>query len=81
MKTTASQVGALVSIQRNRAGLTQSELEWHTGVDQVTISRIETGKPAPRSLANPAIEKLFRKLDLNPKGQQANFVKWWRDQH
>lgn len=81
MKTTASQVGSLVSIQRNRAGLTQEELEGATGVDQVVISYIETGKPAPGSLSNTSIEKLFKRLDLDPKGPQANFVKWWRDQH
>ena len=81
LKTAASQVGALVAIQRNRLGHTQFELEKLTGVDQVMISEIERGKPVSRSVTDARIEKLFETLKLEPKGLQANFVKWWRSQH
>lgn len=79
LNAAASQIGALVAIQRNRLARTQYELELETGVDQVMISNIERGKPVSRAVSDDLIDELFKRLRIGPGSLQANFVKWWRD--
>jgi ribosome-binding protein aMBF1 (putative translation factor) len=73
----AYQIGVLIAIQRNRAGWTQWDLAQDVGAEQIAISRIENGQPAP--IPDDAIDSLFREIDLPTEGPHADFIKWWRD--
>jgi Helix-turn-helix domain len=74
----AFQIGVLVAVERNRCGLRQSDLGQAVGIDQVAISQIENGISA-RGVADGRISALFKRLGLEPRGQQADFIRWWRD--
>ena len=74
----AFQIGVLVAVERNRCRLTQSDLGQDVGIDQVAISQIENGTPA-LGVADARISSLFKRLGLEPRGPQAEFVRWWRD--
>ncbi|HEY0117672.1 MAG TPA: helix-turn-helix transcriptional regulator [Cellulomonas sp.] len=75
----AYQIGNLVSVERNRRGLTQEEIGVRVGIDQPYISSIENGISVPASVKNDQIDALFRALGLGDAQLHANFVKCWRD--
>lgn len=49
---------------RKRAGLSQKQLEAKSGIDQPTISRLETGDNTNPTFAT--VEKLAAALGINP---------------
>jgi len=73
----AYQIGVLVAIQRNRWRWTQLDLAQAVGVDQLDISRIENGQPAP--IGDDAVSAIFREIELPDKELHAEFIMWWRD--
>lgn len=77
LRSVAFQIGTLVAIERNRKRLTQDTLGTAVSIDQVGISRLENGEPLQAS--DRKIEALFERLGFGTGSQQANFIKWWRD--
>ena len=62
MKVTSAKVfGAIIKDERKKAGLTQAELGKQAGINQVTLSLIESGNSATRMLT---MLQLLSVLDL-----------------
>lgn len=75
----AFQIGTIVSVERNRRGMTQGQLAQAVGIKQIDVSTLENGERLPKTVKDRQIDKLFVTVKL-PKGElHANFVKWWRD--
>jgi transcriptional regulator with XRE-family HTH domain len=79
MQGVAFQIGVLLAVERHRWRLLQRDLARKVGMKQASLSRIENGKPAPGSVTDAQIDKLFRALSIPRPRMYAGYVKWWRD--
>jgi transcriptional regulator with XRE-family HTH domain len=79
LRSVAFQIGTLVAVERNRHRMTQQDLADRVGIRQIDVSSLENGESLPRTVNDQKVDKLFRALDLPPRGLHANFLKWWRD--
>jgi len=80
IESAAFQIGLIIAIERNRAGLNQTELAEKVGkgATQSNITRIERGRPA--KLTSTQITKLFKVLGLEQFRLQREFLRWWQTQ-
>jgi len=64
---------------RQEAGLTQQDLQHLTGLHQVVISNIESGKFSPQSKTKQRIEKILGRVDWLDNAcisiEESNFLK------